>query len=210
MLLSCQRERRIPHGLHRARASRSRNLRAHAAGFLIVVALLCRTGESCAQPTPPQVSLEYAVKATYLYKMAPFVNWPPNTFTAANVPFRICVVGEDPFEDYLQKAVAGRSFGTHPFEVRRMDSIGPGADCQIAFINHPQSQSLADALDSVRGEPVLTVTDSSDDPDSASIMQFVIENGRVRFDVNTGEAARNHLTISSKLLNLALAVKGRS
>lgn len=191
-----------PAGKPASLASRRQSL----AKWVIALALVCAAGESCAQPTPPRISLEYAIKATYLYKLAPFVNWPPNTFTAGNEPFRICVVGDDPFNHYLEKAVAGHSLGTHPFTVRHMDTITSGAGCQIVFISHLQSQSLSDALDVVRGQPVLTVTDSTANPDSGSIMQFVIEHGRVRFDVNTGEAARNHLTISSKLLNLALAV----
>lgn len=177
------------------------------AKWVIALALVCVAGESCAQPTPPQISLEYAVKATYLYKLAPFVNWPPRTFTAANTPFRICVVGEDPFDNYLEKSVSGHALGTHPFEVRHLAKLTPGAECQIVFISHLQSQSLSEALNAVRGEPVLTVTDSTANPDSGSIMQFVLDNGKVRFDINTSEAARNHLTISSKLLNLALAVR---
>ncbi|MGN6313848.1 MAG: YfiR family protein [Rhodanobacteraceae bacterium] len=175
--------------------------------WAVALALVCIAGESCAQPSRPRISLEYAVKATYLYKLAPFVNWPPQTFTAANAPFRICVVGVDPFDDYLEKAVTGRSFGTHPFVVRHMESLASGTNCQIVFISHLQSQSIDQALDAVRGEPVLTVTDSTAEPDSGSIMQFVVEHGRVRFEVNTTEAARNHLTISSKLLNLAIAVE---
>lgn len=181
--------------------------RRRLAKCVIVLALACLAGESGAQPTPPKVSLEYAVKATYLYKLAPFVNWPPDTFEAADAPFRICVVGDDPFRNFLGKAVAGQRLGTHPFEVHRMETIAPGQGCQIVFISRLRAQSLGDALAAVSGEPVLTVTDSTLDPDSGSIVQFVIENGRVRFDINTSAAARNHLTINSKLLNLALAVR---
>lgn len=181
--------------------------RRRLAKCVIALALVCLAGESGAQPTPPKVSLEYAVKATYLYKLAPFVNWPPDTFEAADTPFRICVVGENPFRNFLDRAVVGQSLGTHPFEVRRMETIASGAGCQIVFISRLRSQSLDAALAAVSGEPVLTVTDSTMDPDSGSIVQFVIENGRVRFDVNTSAAARNHLTINSKLLNLALAVR---
>ena len=182
--------------------------RLRLARSVIALALVCASCESLAQPMPANISLEYAVKATYLYKLAPFVNWPPQTFTAANVPFRICVVGEDPFDDYLEKAVAGHSFGTHPFEVRRMQTLAPDAQCQIVFVSHLPTQNIGDVMASVDGKPVLTVTDSTAPGGSGSIMQFVIENGRVRFDIDTGAAARNHLTISSKLLNLALAVNG--
>lgn len=194
-------------GPRRTVRSRRRHVRNHVAAWVIAIALLCNTGEGCAQSSRPQISLEYAVKATYLYKLAPFVNWPPDTFTAADEPFRICVAGEDPFDTYLEKVVAGRRLGTHPFVVRHIDTVTPGTDCQVIFISSLHSQSISQALDAVRGEPVLTVTDSTVPPDPGSVMQFVIEHGRVRFDVDTGQAARNHLTISSKLLNLALAVR---
>lgn len=182
-------------------------LRMQVARCVIALALLCASVESIAQPTPSHISLEYAVKATYLYKLAPFVNWPPRTFTAPNAPFQICIVGDDPFDDYLEKAIAGHGLGSHPFAVRRMDKLEPGTECQIAFIGRLSGQSVADALAAVEGKPVLTVTDSNAGDDSGSIMQFVIEHGRVRFDIDTSAAARNHLAISSKLLNLALAVK---
>lgn len=203
-----QRESNTPTAGH-ARASRSGRAprRMRAAKCVIALALLCASVESVAQPTPSHISLEYAVKATYLYKLAPFVDWPPNTFTAANAAFQICIVGDDPFDDYLEKAIANHKFGTHPFAIRRLDTLGPGADCQVAFIGHLESQSISDALAAVQGRPVLTVTDSGLVGDQGSVMQFVIEHGRVRFDINTSAAARNHLAISSKLLNLALAVK---
>jgi len=181
--------------------------RMRLAECVIALALLCASCESLAQPEPTQVSLEYAVKATYLYKLAPFVSWPPRTFHAPNAPFEICVVGDDPFGDYLERAIAGHSLGAHPFAVRRIEKLEPDTDCQIAFIGHLSTQSLGDALAAVSGKPVLTVTDSDIADDGGSIMQFVIEHGRVRFDINTDAAARNHLAISSKLLNLALAVK---
>jgi hypothetical protein len=185
-------------------------LRACKPAYLLALLLACMTSESLARPVPsaqPAVSLEYAVKATYLYKLAPFVNWPPTEFTTATEPFRICVVGDDPFDDFLDKAVAGRRFGAHPFEVRRLDALTPEVDCQIAFISHLAPEGVRHALDAVSGKPVLTVTDSAT-ADQGGIVQFVIRDGRVAFEIDTSAAARNHLTISSKLLHLAVAVKG--
>jgi len=206
---------------HRLRAGltarpRRRRIRACGSACLLALLLACAAGAASAHsmqssvqasPKPPAVSLEYAVKATYLYKLAPFVNWPPEEFTSADVPFKICVVGDDPFNDYLENAVAGRRFGAHPFEVRRLASLTSGANCQIAFISHPASQSTRQALDAVSGKPVLTVIDSTA-PDRGGIVQFVIRQGRVGFEINAAAAAHNHLTISSKLLSLALAVRG--
>jgi hypothetical protein len=174
--------------------------------------LACVTFELVArplEPAQPAVSLEYAVKATYLYKLAPFVNWPPDAFTTPDAPFRICVAGVDPFNDYLARMVIGRSLGTHPFEVRRLDALTSDVNCQIIFISQLPTQSIRRALDTVAGKPVLTVVDSTA-PHQGGIVQFVMDRGRVRFVIDTGAAARNHITISSKLLSLAVAVRDAS
>lgn len=175
----------------------------------LAVLLLSATGSMRAQPVPPRVALEYAVKATYLYKLAPFVDWPPSTFASATTPFVICVVGPDPFDGFLVNAVAERRFGTHPFVVHKLHTLSPGSACRIVFISRLNGARLRRALAAVAGAPVLTVTDSHNDRGATSIIHFVIDKGHVRFDVNLEAAARNHLTISSKLLHLAVAVKGR-
>ncbi|HEX5953261.1 MAG TPA: YfiR family protein [Rhodanobacteraceae bacterium] len=160
-----------------------------------------------ARSPQPEISLEYAVKATYLYKLAPFVNWPPATFKAPDAPFSICVVGPDPFDDFLEKAVSGRRLGTHPFQVRRMDAVSRDDDCQIVFIGYAQPDKTRGALEALQGRPVLTVIDSRQSDVAGSVVQFVMRRGHVRFEIDNAAAARNHLVISSKLLNLALAVK---
>jgi hypothetical protein len=166
----------------------------------------CHATAQQAQPTQPPVSLEYAVQATDLYKLAPFVNWPPDEFATADAPFQICVAGADPFDDFLDKAVAGRSMGAHPFAVRRLQSVSGADGCQILFISRLTGMSTEEALAAVSGKPVLTVTDST--PEGAGgIVHFVIDQGRVAFEIDTDAAARNRLTISSKLLQLAVAIK---
>lgn len=161
-----------------------------------------------ALPPQPDISLEYAVKATYLYKLAPFVNWPPGIFTSPDAPFDICVVGRDPFDDFLAKAVTGRRLGTHPFEVRRLDAVTADDECRIVFIGYTREGQIQAVLQALEGRPVLTVTQSRYGESADGIVQFVIHHGHVQFVINNAAAARNHLVISSKLLNLALAVGG--
>ncbi|HJP99485.1 MAG TPA: YfiR family protein [Rhodanobacteraceae bacterium] len=174
----------------------------------LLMVLMLTGAESFAQSPAPKVSLEYAVKATYLYKMAPFVNWPPHTFTSPDAPFEICVLGRDPFQGFLERQVAGRGLGSHPFKVRQLDGTTSGADCQIVFIGYSGPGEIREALRAFDGKPVLTVTDSGAVDSSGSIVQFVMDSGHVRFEVDNAAAERNHLEISSKLLSLALAVKG--
>jgi hypothetical protein len=151
--------------------------------------------------------LELAVKATYLYKLAPFVNWPPSAYAGPGAPLTICVQGADPFGPVLDRATSGQSVAGHPVVVRRMARIEPDSGCQIAYLSGGPAQSQAQALQALQGQPVLTVTDEARGPSPKGIVHLLLEGGKVRFAIDAGQADAGGVAISSKLLALAVAVK---
>jgi hypothetical protein len=153
---------------------------------------------------------EFQVKAVYLYKFAPFVDWPANAFPSPASPLVLCVAGEDPFGPMLDRAVAGQKIGTHPIQVRRLGRAEKPAGCHILYLGGSKAEAIADALAGVRGAPVLTVTDGAVAGDDRGVIHFVVKDRTIRFEIDDSAAAKNGLTISSKLLSLAVAVKGRS
>lgn len=153
---------------------------------------------------PAQTPLELAVKATDLYKFAAFVDWPANAFAGPADPAVLCVAGDDPFGPLLDQAVRGQKIGARPIVVMRLDHVERGTDCHILFVAPSRRQAPADALDKVRGQPVLTVTDAAPDPANRGMIDFVLKDARVRFRIDPGAAERGGLAISSKLLGLAV------
>jgi hypothetical protein len=93
--------------------------------------------------------------------------------------------------------------------VQRLPAVTRDSGCQILFAVGSREQSVADMLAVVRGTPVLTMTDDSPDAQSRGIINFVIRDNRVRFEIDDNAAAQNGLTISSKLLSLAVRIVGR-
>jgi hypothetical protein len=155
-------------------------------------------------------SLEYAIKATYLYKFAPFIEWPDAAFASPSSAVDLCIVGDDPFGESLSQAVAGQRIGARPVVLRHVAAAHPDSGCHIMFIAGSATQSVAAALDAVRGAHVLTITDSARDPEAKGIIHFVVQEKRVRFDIDDQAASENGITISSKVLSLALSVKPRA
>ena len=151
-------------------------------------------------------SLEYAVKATYLYKLAPFVAWPAESLGDSGQPLSICIQGADPFGALLDRGVAGQRVGARQISVRRMARIDSHSGCQIAYVAGSPVQTVAQALDAVQQSPVLTVTDDARSP-TRGIFHLVLEGGKVRFSIDAARAEMSGLTISSKLLALALEVR---
>jgi hypothetical protein len=173
-----------------------------------IATALCLAAAFWAGTSHAGPSLEYGIKAAYLSKFAAFVEWPDKTFAAADSPINVCVAGADPFGSTLEQVAAGQRVGGHPIEIRRLSAIAAGSGCQIAFLGGSGEQSVAQAIAAVHGEAILTVTDAAADPHDRGIVSFVIVNDRVRFEIDNAAAEQNHVVISSKLLSLAVAVKG--
>ncbi len=147
-------------------------------------------------------SLENAVKSTFLYKFASFIQWPAGTFAGDSSPFVLCVVGADPYGGRIAQAVKGQNVSGHPIVFRRLSRAEPGSGCHVMFLSGSSSQNVEEALRAVAGTPTVTVTDSELGA-AEGILHFVIVDDRVTFDIDRAAAARNHLVISSNLLALA-------
>lgn len=152
-------------------------------------------------------SLEYAVKAAYLYKFSPFVEWPSAAFATPTSAFGLCVVGEDPFGSLLDQVVAGQHVGNRPILVRRMMAAPAPGMCQIMYVSGASAALAGLALNAVRGTPVLTVTDMPASEGPRGVINLIVADNRVRFDIDEAAARVNGLAISSKLLSLAVNVR---
>jgi hypothetical protein len=150
--------------------------------------------------------LELAVKATYLYKLAPFVTWPASAWADPGA-LVICIQGKDPFGPVIDHAVAGQKIDGRQVVVRRVPRIDSSSGCQIAYIGGSDVQPEAAALHDIGKAPVLTVTDQDRGPGEPGDVHLVLLDGRVRFMIDNAQAQQQGLAISSKLLALALRVK---
>jgi hypothetical protein len=122
--------------------------------------------------------------------------------------FRICVAGRDPFGDLLDRAADRQSVAGLPVTILRLRVVTRSSGCQVLYAAGSPEQPVADMLAAVRGTPVLTLTDKATDPKSRGMINFIISDNRVRFEIDETTAVQNGLAISSKLLSLAARVLG--
>lgn len=156
-------------------------------------------------PAAADPALEMAVKAAYLLKLPQFVDWPQSAFPSPTSPFNLCIVADRAFGDLVERTVAGEHVNERPFVVQHLDAADPKAQCQILYVDG-ESQSVAQSLAAIAGNPVLTVTDSQTDEAARGIVNLLTANNHVRFEIDQAAANRNHLEISSKLLSIAASV----
>ncbi len=153
---------------------------------------------------------EFAVKAAYIYKFGAFIEWPDKAFESTTSPATLCIVGNDPFGTTIDKAGDDQRLGTHSIVIRRLKIVERDSGCQILYVDSTDTRRAAQSLEAVKGESILTITDGAQSAEATGIINFVIADKRVRFEIDDQAAAVNQLIISSKLLGLAKSTKRRT
>lgn len=149
---------------------------------------------------------EYAVKAALLYNFTKFVEWPEAAFARGDAPFRICVLGPDPFAERLDR-IQSQSTRNRRIQIARYaEAAAPPGDCQILFIGNGVDLRQSAILDGLRGKPVLTVGESPEFVSAGGVIALIRQGDRVGFEVNAAAAAAASLGISSQLLKIARRV----
>ncbi len=171
--------------------------------------LLLLAGAPLAPPLQAQ-TLEYQVKAAFLLNFTKFAEWPAAAFPAPDSPMRICLLGEDPFGPTLDRIVEGESVSGHPVKAERLPQGGNPRNCHVLFVSRSERERIARIISEVRGSSVLTVSELPAFAEAGGMIQFVIEERKVRFYINAAAAEASGLKLSSRLMKVASAIKGRA
>jgi len=153
--------------------------------------------------TQAQSATEYQVKAAFLFNFAKFVEWPTDVFPGADAPLQICLLGQDPFGHEFEEVIGDKSINSHRIEVIHPSGVPQARGCQIIFVASSEKRKVPEILRGLRGASVLTVGDTAGFAGMGGTINFVLDDGRVRFEINVKAAERAHLKISARLLTVA-------
>src|SRR4051812_19392677 len=166
----------------------------------VILALLLGMSNGRAQAPPT----EYQLKAAFLYHFAQFVEWPREVFNVPATPFVIGILGDNPFDDELAKAVTGKSINEHPLVVKEIKTAAEAAtNCHILFICSSEKKRLPAIVAELHDARVLTVGEMPRFTETGGMINFVLEGTKIRFQVNAPAATTAGLKISAKLMSLA-------
>jgi len=180
--------------------------------LLLTAAVL---GQSTEQP-----SREYKIKAAFLYNFVKFVKWPQDKLGEPNEPVVIGIVGKDrfanAFEPVKNKPIRNRKLVVRQFKhliipddpnEREKQELGRRIEtlrrCHVLFLCASEQERLRWILEKLKGASVLTVGESPGFLEKGGIINFLIDDDKVRFEINRCAAKKQHLKISSQLLRLA-------
>ncbi|MCG2722708.1 MAG: YfiR family protein [Thermodesulfovibrionales bacterium] len=144
---------------------------------------------------------EYRVKAAFIYNFLKFIEWP-----AANNPsLKICVIGEDHFGNDIREMLSG-TVNNRKLSVKNISDYGELKKCNLVFINHSEEDHLAELVNIAREYHIVTIGDTDGFAQQGVMINFYLQENKIRFEINNDAARRSGIRISSKLLNLAKIV----
>jgi hypothetical protein len=153
-------------------------------------------------------SLEHRVKAAFLYKIAGYVEWPNASFPQPDTPLTIGVVGAEPLAAELSQILAGRTAHDRPVRVRRLKASESLEGVHVLFVGREESAQLNQLASKAQQRSILIVSESERALAQGSAINFVIDEGRVRFEVSLVSARKSNVKLSSRLLAVAQQVMG--
>jgi hypothetical protein len=176
-----------------------------ASAALLFVLMLCTLPKAQAQ-TEAERALEHRVKAAYLYRFTEFVTWPEASLARPDAPLVITVVGREAVAEELRAIALGRSVDGHPLELRRGSDPDALRSSHMIFFADMDRTRLRELIRSAPRTAVI-VTETEGALTLGSIINFVVVEGRVRFEISLEAAEKRNLRLSSRLLAVAHAVR---
>ena len=150
---------------------------------------------------------ERRVKAAFIFKFAGFVEWPETAFPQPFTAVTIAVIGDDELAAELSAITAGRAVEGRPLTILKTRSLEAVADAHMVFVGRAEIARLPQLAKLARARPVLILTDAPNALAQGSMINFILVEQRVKFEIHLEEAERHGLKLSSRLLAVAQSVR---
>jgi hypothetical protein len=150
---------------------------------------------------------EYQVKAVFLYNFAKFVEWPEAALPDTATTLVISILGEDPFGDAFA-SIEGKTVKGRELVIKRFAELPDLEPCHILFISSLEKKRLSAILEHIKTSSILLVSEMEDFTQKGGMVNFVLQKKKVRFEISIETSEEAGLKLSSRLLKLALNIKG--
>ncbi len=170
----------------------------------VLAALVC--GASLSVSAAPE---EYALKAAYLYNFVKYIQWPAESFAAETEPYRVCVVGRDPFGEHLRRAVEGKTVRNRSFVLQHFERASADLhQCHVLFVSRDEPLEGA-VLKSVGDRSIVTVGEQGF-ARRGGVASFVRTPDGFTVELNMDAARARQLRVSARLQQVTSQVSAET
>jgi hypothetical protein len=147
---------------------------------------------------------EYMMKAGFIERFTRFIDWPSETTMADSTkPFIISVIGKNPFDEKLDQFFHTTKIKNRQVHIRYISELDEIQDSHVLFIAQSEQKQLSDIISQVQEKPILTISDTNGFGEKGVLINFFIEQDKIRFEINKNAVQKSGLQVSYLLLNVA-------
>ena len=194
--------------------------------LIVLVLFLIPASLTAGNSGGPAQSQEHEIKAAFLYNFMKFIEWPTDKMGDANEPVVVGLIGSKDFmkvmEPIVQKKIHNRNITLKYFAdyeklkkpqeadeeqwKQKMEALKSCHLLMFCSYDSVRVEAAGEIIKALRDSPVLTVGEEDDFLESGGMINFLMEDRKVRFEISAVAAKKGKLKISSQLLRLAKKV----
>jgi hypothetical protein len=106
----------------------------------------------------------------------------------------------------LEQVVAGKLVNNRPIQIRKTSDSSALRACHMIFVPLAETRRFLELSTQLAASGIVTVGESEGFASQGGVINFIVEDNKVRFEINTRAAARAQIRLSSRLLQLATIV----
>lgn len=168
--------------------------------FLILCALLSLSMRTADEGDNEDTQAMF--KAAYLYSFTKLVDWPE---PYKEGDFVIGVLdGGSSLMEHLNQKYGAKTVGSQEIHIKNFQRTKGIDKCHILFIPEDKNAQAETILNSKRS--TLIVTEKEGALDKGAVINFVVKDQKLEYELSTSNAERKDLIIGSQLKDLALKV----
>ena len=153
--------------------------------------------------TLPASGQQSMFKALFMFNFAKYIEWPSSS-NQSN--FIIGVYGNDDIVPELKKLAAARKINNKSIVVKTVKSPTEVANAHIFYVPDSKSANIADVTSFFSGKPTLIVTDKDGLCKKGAGINYVMQSGKMKFEVNKANITSHKMNVDPKLISLGIEV----
>lgn len=145
----------------------------------------------------------YKLHTVFIYSFTRYVIWP-EAYNQGE--FEILVMGDSPIVGALEEMAKAKKVGDRAIKVTKINSPSEIRKCNILFIPSSKSAQLNEVVSKVSSQPILVITEEPGLGAKGSVINFIMKEGKLAFELNQSAVSKQNLKIANELSRLAILI----
>jgi len=145
-------------------------------------------------------------KSAFMINFIRYVGWPVE---AKEGDFIIGVLKNKAIAQHLKSQTTGKKFGFQNIIIKEFSNVDEVTNCQIIYVSNIVNfaKKYSEIVTKLNNKNTLIITDQNGTTRDGAMINFVVVDNKLKFEVSSANAEKFGLKLSSSLVSMNNAIK---